>query len=208
MHRVVLWVQTVLVPTLGPLGMFLVAFMDSSFLTIPEINDLLIVTSSAAHPASAPLYVAMTTLGSLAGCSVLWWLGRRGGEPLLVKRFGAERLASTREAFKKSEVLALALPALLPPPMPFKVFVLAAGVFGLPYSRFATTLLVARGLRYSFWSVMGIRYGAEAVQLLRRIDAWFDERLPWLLALAALALLAALAVRLARRRDRVGSGAS
>ncbi len=187
--------------------MFIVAFVDSSFLTLPEINDFLIVTSSAAHPAAAPLYVAMTTLGSLAGCSVLWWLGRRGGEPLLVKRFGAERLATTREAFKKSEILALALPALLPPPMPFKVFVVAAGVFGLPYSRFATTLLLARGLRYSFWSAMGIRYGAGAVQVLRRIDAWFDARMPLLLGLAAAALLGALVVGLARRRDRVGSGA-
>ena len=207
MHRVVLWVQTVLVPTLGPPGMFVVAFMDSSFVTLPEINDLLIVTSSAAHPAAAPLYVALTTLGSLAGCSVLWWLGRRGGEPLLVKRFGAERLATTREAFKKSEVLALALPALLPPPMPFKVFVVAAGVFGLPYARFATTLLVARGLRYGFWSAMGVRYGTGAVQVLRKIDAWFDERMPLVLVLALAALLGALAVGLARRRDRLGSRA-
>jgi len=188
--------------------MFVVAFMDSSFLTLPEINDFLIVTSSAAHPAAAPIYVILTTLGSVAGCSVLWWLGRRGGEPLLVKQFGAERLRTTRDAFKKSEILALALPALLPPPMPFKVFVVAAGVFGLPYGRFATTLLIARGLRYGFWSAMGVRYGAGAVQVLRRIDAWFDERLTLLLLiLAGAALVAALVLLFARRRDRLGSRA-
>ena len=80
MHKVVLWVQTVLVPLLGAPGMFVVAFLDSSFLSFPEINDILLITSSHIHPGRAWLYVLTTTVGSVVGCLVMWELGRRGGE--------------------------------------------------------------------------------------------------------------------------------
>src|ERR1041384_2160887 len=92
MHKVVLWVQTVLVPMLGAPGMFVVAFLDSSFLSFPEINDILLVTSSHIHPERAWLYALMTTLGSVTGCLVMWELGRRGGEAFLAKKFGADRV--------------------------------------------------------------------------------------------------------------------
>jgi membrane protein YqaA with SNARE-associated domain len=188
-HKIVLWMQTVLVPMLGSPGMFLVAFCDSSFLSLPEINDILIVTSSAAHPGRAWLYILMTTLGSVAGCTVLWDLGRRGGEAFLVKRFGRVRVDQTRAAFKRYDVLALAIPALLPPPMPFKIFVLSAGVFGFPYKRFFVTLMVARGLRYAFWGVLGIVYGDEALAILQRLDGWFQARAAIILGAMAVGTL-------------------
>ena len=201
MHRVFVWVQEVLIPFLGAPGLFVAAFLDSSFLSIPEINDFLMVTSCAAHPARAPLYVSMTTLGSLAGCSALWWLGKRGGEGFLVRRFGAARVAQTRARFKKWDVLALAIPSLLPPPMPFKIFVLSAGVFGIPYRRLALTLIVARGFRYAFWGTMGILYGDEALALLRAVDRWFGDQKSLILTLAA-ALVVALAAVYALRKLR------
>jgi membrane protein YqaA with SNARE-associated domain len=176
MHKVILWVQTVLLPALGPAGLFVVAFFDSSFLSLPEINDILVVTSSSLDPASAWIPISMATLGSLAGCSVLWVIGRRGGEPLLERRFGKAQVARTRAAFERWDLLALIVPALLPPPMPFKIFVLSAGVFGVPWRRFAFTLILARGLRYVFWGLMGIFYGAEALELLRQFDRWFDDQ--------------------------------
>ena len=114
MHKVVLWIQRCSCRCSGAPGIFVVAFLDSSFLSIPEINDILIVTSSRAHPERAWLYVVMTTLGSVAGCLVLWELGRRGGEAFLVRRFGAARVERTRAAFQKWDVLALAIPSLLP----------------------------------------------------------------------------------------------
>jgi membrane protein YqaA with SNARE-associated domain len=191
MHKVVLWIQQVLVPVLGPAGILVVAFFDSSFVSIPEINDILVVTSSAAHPGLAWLYALSATVGSLAGCAVLWALGRRGGEAFLVKRFGQERVDRTRDAFRRWDVLALALPAVMPPPMPFKVFVLSAGVFGLSGRRFAATLLVARGLRYSFWAALGAFYGDEALVMLKAVDRWFSERL-WLLLGGGAALVLAL----------------
>jgi membrane protein YqaA with SNARE-associated domain len=199
MHRVFVWIQEVLIPFLGPPGIFVAAFLDSSFLSIPEINDFLMVTSCAAHPRKAPLYISMTTLGSLAGCSALWWLGKRGGEGFLVRRFGPARVEQTRARFKKWDVLALAIPSLLPPPMPFKIFVVSAGVFGIPYRRLALTLIVARGFRYTFWGTMGILYGNEALELLRTVDRWFGDRMSIILTLLAAALVGVAAVYALRK---------
>ena len=128
MYRVLSWIQGVLIPQLGPLGLVAVAFLDSSFLSLPEINDILVVSAALANPATAWLPITLTTLGSVTGCSVLWFMGRRGGEALLERRFGRERTARTREAYRRWGILALAVPALFPPPVPFKIFVLMAGV--------------------------------------------------------------------------------
>jgi membrane protein YqaA with SNARE-associated domain len=200
MHKLFVWVQEVLIPFLGAPGIFIAAFLDSSFLSIPEINDFLMVTSCAAHPERAPLYISMTTLGSLAGCSALWFLGKWGGEGFLVRRFGTARVEQTRERFKKWDMMALAIPSMLPPPTPFKIFVLSAGVFGIPYRRLALTLVVARGLRYTFWGTMGIVYGDEAVRVLRQVDHWFGaHRMPLILTLIAAVVVAAAAVYAFRR---------
>jgi membrane protein YqaA with SNARE-associated domain len=204
-YGIVLWVQEVLVPFLGPAGLFVAAFLDSSFLSLPEINDLLVVTAASARPEMAWFAITMATLGSLTGCSVLWWLGRRGGEALLVKRFGPERTERTRAAFLRFGVLALAVPALLPPPIPFKIFVLSAGVFAFPFRRFLLTLLLARGFRYVFWGVMGIIYEDEALNLLRAIDGWTATHTLLLLALAGLLVSLAVALYL-RRRTHTGVG--
>lgn len=195
MHKLFVWVQEVLIPFLGAPGIFIAAFLDSSFLSIPEINDFLMVTSCAAHPERALLYVSMTTLGSLAGCSVLWFLGKWGGEGFLVRRFGTARVEQTRERFKKWDVMALAIPSILPPPTPFKIFVLSAGVFGIPYRRLALTLIVARGIRYTFWGTLGIVYGDEALAMLRHVDRWFAAyRTPLILTLVAAVALPVAAV--------------
>lgn len=189
-------------PALGPVGVFLVALLDSSFLSIPEVNDIIVITAAARHPGTAWIYVLMATFGSLAGCGALWLLGRRGGEAFLVKRFGAERVERTRAAFHRWDILALALPAILPPPMPFKIFVLSAGVFGYPWRRFAATLLVARGLRYTAWAIGGAVYGDEALAALRRTDQWFSRNLPLVLTLAVCLTLVGVGIWIVRRRRR------
>ncbi len=199
MFKLVAWVQAVLLPTLGPLGIFLVALADSSFLSLPEINDFLVISAALANPSTVWMFVLMAALGSLAGCSLLWGIGRVGGEGLLGRRFGPEWVARTQQAYRRWGILALAVPAVLPPPMPFKVFVLASGVFGFPYLRFALTLLLARGLRYAFWGTLGVVYGDEARQLLIGIDAWCAQRFPLLLGLVAALLLVVLLVERRRR---------
>jgi membrane protein YqaA with SNARE-associated domain len=200
MHRFVLWIQGVLVPVLGPFGFFLAALLDSSVLTLPEINDFLVVTSSSARPEMAWLYVSATTFGSLAGCLALREIGRRGGESRLEKQFGKERVAAARSRFERFGVLTLAVPALLPPPMPFKMFVLAAGAFGFPLRRFIVTLLLARGLRYSVWSALAIAYGEKALQALKSIDGWFGQRVGLLSAILCCALLLTFVALGARQR--------
>ncbi len=202
MEKVVLWIQNVLLPTLGPAGLFVVAFFDSSFLSLPEINDILVVTSCSLDPGSAWIPISLATLGSLAGCTVLWEIGRRGGEPLLERRFGKAQVDRTRTAFERWDLLALIVPALLPPPMPFKIFVLSAGVFGVPWKRFAGTLILARGLRYVFWGLMGIFFGDEALQMLRGVDRWFDDHSVAVLLVLGGAVLATVAVWALRRRGR------
>ncbi len=89
---------------------------------------------------------------------------------------------------------------MLPPPMPFKIFVIAAGVFGFPWSRFALTLLLARGARYAAWAVVGAVYGDEAIAVLRGFDAWAAGRQTLLLSAAAGLTLATLVYFWARRR--------
>jgi membrane protein YqaA with SNARE-associated domain len=206
MVRFVTWIQDVVLPLLGPFGIFLAAFLDSSFLSLPEINDLLVVTFAAAHPETAWVPVTLATLGSLAGCSVIFEIGRRGGDAFLTRRFGAERTARARALFHRFGPLALAVPAVLPPPMPFKIFVVAAGVFGIPWTRFALTLLLARGARYAAWGVVGAVYGDEAIAVLRGFDAWAAGRQTLLLSVAAGLTLATIAFFWARRRTRLDPG--
>ena len=208
MHKVVLWVQTVLVPMLGAPGMFVVAFLDSSFLSFPEINDILLVTSSHIHPERAWLYALMTTLGSVTGCLVMWELGRRGGEAFLAKKFGADRVERVERAVQRWGVLGIAIPAVLPPPMPFKIFVVAAGVVGFSGRKLALTLLIARGLRYAFWAAMGTYFGDEALEWLERFDAWFADRWAAVLMIMGGLILAVLLVLWTRtlRARRPGAG--
>jgi membrane protein YqaA with SNARE-associated domain len=200
MHELVVWMQAKLIPFLGPPGMMLVAFFDSSFLSLPEVNDIFLVTESAARPGSAWMYVIATTLGSVAGCSALWLLGKRGGEPLLVRRFGAARVEQTRRAFRRWDLLALAVPAILPPPMPFKIFIFSSGVFGVPYRRFVLTVAMARGLRYATWGVLGSLYGARAIEYLKSFDEWFDRNDVIVIPVFVLSVILALLIAVRRQR--------
>ena len=176
MHGIVVWIQTVLIPTLGPFGLFVVAFFDSSFLSVPEINDVLVVTSSAAPPAHGVDVRARRhpgLAGRVLGALVHRPARRRGvpGAEVRARPRGPDPRRTSRSGTSSPSPS----PPMLPPPMPFKIFVLSAGVFGVPYRRFAATLIVARGLRYAFWGVMGAAYGDEALALLKRFDRWFDD---------------------------------
>jgi membrane protein YqaA with SNARE-associated domain len=187
--KVLIWVQTVLVPWLGAPGIFVIAFLDSSFLSLPEITDLLVVTSGMRDARTAWIAALMATCGSVVGCVVLWWLGRRGGEGLLSRRFGQDRVRRTRQAFAQWDILALAIPALLPPPMPFKAFVIAGGAFGVPLRRFVVTIFLARGLRYSLWAIVSLVYHERALAVLEEVDRWFADRAAALLVTVAVCVL-------------------
>ncbi len=165
MSRIVNWVQTFALSIGGP-GLFFVAFLDSSFLSLPEINDLLVVMLVIQNKERMAYYALMATLGSIAGCLVLYCLGRKGGEALVRRRFGGPRLDRALALYQRYGVLTVAIPAILPPPSPFKVFVLLAGVTRLPVVQFVTAIALARGLRYFGEGWLAVRYGDQAIALL------------------------------------------
>ena len=166
MSRIVSWLEA-FTSSLGGPGLFLVAFLDSSFLSLPEINDVLVVLMVTRNEELMPYYAAMATLGSITGCLVLYVLGRKGGEAILQKRFSGPRVEKATGLFRRFGVLAIIVPALLPPPAPFKVFVLLSGVTRVPWPRFCGAVAVGRGVRYFGEGLLAVRYGDEAVELLR-----------------------------------------
>jgi membrane protein YqaA with SNARE-associated domain len=151
---------------LGAPGLFLVAFLDSSFLSLPEINDLLLIWMVTRHKGRIVLYAAGSMLGSIAGCFVLYYLGRKGGEALIRRRFGHDRVERALATVRRHGVMAVLIPSLLPPPAPFKIFVLLAGVAGIGPSRFALAVGIGRGVRYFAEGLLAVRYGDLATAYL------------------------------------------
>src|SRR6184192_1096872 len=128
---------------LGAPGLFLISFLDSSVLTFPIINDLLLIELSLQHPARMSLYAFMAALGSVLGCVVLYFIARKGGEALFHRKAG-EHADRIRHWVENNGFGGMLLAALLPPPTPFKFFVLAAGVFEVPILTFASAIALAR----------------------------------------------------------------
>ena len=165
MRRFVAWIQAFAL-SLGAPGLFVVAFLDSSFLSLPEINDLLLIWMVTQHKARMPLYAAASTLGSIAGCLVLYYIGRKGGDALVRRRFNAARVDRALGVIQRNGVMAVLIPSLLPPPAPFKIFVLLAGVARIGASRFAIAIGIGRGIRYFGEGLLAIRYGDQAITYL------------------------------------------
>jgi len=166
MHGFVEWIKAVAVSMGGP-GLFIIAFLDSSFLSFPEVNDLLIVFLTVQHPERMPYYAAMTTLGSVSGCLTLYALARKGGEAFLRRRFNPEYLERAMATFRRYGLLAILVPSLLPPPTPFKVFVLAAGVAKVRPLHFILAIAIGRGSRYFGEGILALYYGDHAVDFLK-----------------------------------------
>ena len=162
---IVSWVQAFALTIGGP-GLFLVAFLDSSFLSLPEINDLLVVMLVIQNKELMLYYALMATLGSILGCFVLYFVGRRGGDALVRRRFAGPKLRRATELSKRYGVLAVAIPAILPPPAPFKIFVLLAGVARVPVWQFVSAIAVARGFRYVAVGILAVQYGDDAMAFL------------------------------------------
>ena len=154
------WLQAIVATAGGP-GLFLIAFLDSSVLSFPIINDLLLIRLSVSNPARMPYYAAMATLGSVAGCLFLYYLARKGGEAMFHKHAGP-RAKHIHAWINRNGFLSILVTALLPPPTPFKIFVIAAGALEMPVQKFVLGLLAARAIRYFGEGYLAIRYGDQA----------------------------------------------
>jgi membrane protein YqaA with SNARE-associated domain len=152
---------------LGAPGLFLISFLDSSVLTFPVINDLLLIELSIQHPARMPLYAFLASLGSVLGCVLLYFIARKGGEALFHRRAGKHAHA-IRHWVEENGFVGILIAALLPPPTPFKIFVFAAGVFEVPLFSYTSAITIARLFRYFGIGYLAIRYGAEALPYLKQ----------------------------------------
>jgi membrane protein YqaA with SNARE-associated domain len=152
---------------IGGVGVLIIAFLDSSFLSFPQANDLLVIWMVINNPALMPYYAGMATLGSVLGCLVLYHVARKGGEAVLRKRFHARHVDRAMGLFQRYGLLAVLVPSLLPPPAPFKLFVLLAGVAEVPLARFLAAVVIGRGVRYFGQGILAIWYGEQAVEFLK-----------------------------------------
>jgi membrane protein YqaA with SNARE-associated domain len=167
MRRLIAWIQAFAIGIGGP-GLFLIGFLDSSVLSLPEINDILVVSMVMQHPERLVYYAAMSTLGSIAGCFLLYWLGYKGGEAFLRKRFNPRRVERGLALFRQYGVVAIFVPAILPPPAPFKIFVLLAGVSRVNPWTFAGAIAAGRGVRYFGEGLLAIWYGEQTIAFLEQ----------------------------------------
>ena len=158
-----------LISGLGGFGIMVIAIGDSSFLSLPEGNDLLIVILSTGRSwGNMIYYVGMTIIGSVTGCLLLYTVGRKGGSPVLRRKFSERSLMRAERLFERYGVLTVLIPSMLPPPMPFKIFVLSAGVFRLKAPEFLTAVLIGRTIRYSMWGILAVLYGNSVKEYMQQ----------------------------------------
>jgi membrane protein YqaA with SNARE-associated domain len=155
----------------APMMVFIGA-ADSSLLSLPEVNDIITVTRVAKNPHEVWFFPLFPAIGSVMGCLLLYAIAR-GGSHQLTKRFHPEALKKVETLYRRWGFLALAIPALLPPPLPFKIFVAAAGALGYPRGRFAATIMIARTVRYYFWGFAAWFYREEVLQAIKWLETHF-----------------------------------
>ena len=150
----------------GP-AMVLIATLDSSLLSLPEINDYLVVARCYKYPSAVFYFPLFAAAGSVLGCWLLYTIMRRGGQALLRKRFRADRIERVEKAYARFGVFAIAIPAILPPPLPFKIFVATAGTLEYPRWKFLLTVMVARSFRYYVEGTLAVFYGTQVLEFMK-----------------------------------------
>ncbi|MCZ2147394.1 MAG: VTT domain-containing protein [Bryobacterales bacterium] len=180
----------------GPAGLFVLAILDSAGIPLPAAVDALVVATAAVNPASAYLDAAMAVVGSAIGSMALFYIGRKGGEAYLDRITASRRTHRFREWFQTYGLITVFIPALLPIPMPLKVFVLSAGALGVKPLHYLLVILAARIPRYFGLAYLGSQLGEHTM-------GWLKAHV-WHLVIFALLLAAvlALAVRLVSRGSR------
>jgi membrane protein YqaA with SNARE-associated domain len=165
MKRLAAWIEAYAVAWGGP-GLFVIGYLDSSFLSFPEVNDLLVMGMAMRHHGLLIYYSLMATLGSLAGCLTLYYIAKAGGEAFVRKRFREHHVDRALVLAQKYGLLIVMVPALLPPPMPFKIFILIAGVAEIPVWQFTVAVFAARFIRYFSEGLLAVWYGDAAFAFL------------------------------------------
>ena len=158
--------------TLKPFGIWglgALALIDASLIPIPVSMDGVLIGYVATNHSKAFLYVLMASFASAVGSLVPYYIGRAGGEIFLLKRINRERYERMRDRFEKQEFLAIMIPAMMPPPMPIKLFEFAAGVFEMKPLPFATAIFVGKFIQFMVCAIITVVYGPAIVHNARHM---------------------------------------
>ncbi|MCH2661389.1 VTT domain-containing protein [bacterium] len=174
--------------SLGAPGLMGLAFIDSAGIPTGGGPDwvLLVMVSESRLLMELLAFVPAAVVGSVAGCLVPYYIGRKGGH-LVLKRFDAERRETVRDKIDRYGLWAVAFSVIAPPPYPMKLFILSAGVFGMPFGKFALAAVLGRTVRFSMVGYLAMRYGEKATELLRDHFAWGAVGLAAMIAIGLIA---------------------
>ena len=148
-------------------AMIIIGTLDSSLLSLPEINDYLVVGRCFKYPTAAFYFPLFAATGSVIGCNILYSIIRRGGQAVLRKRFPLESIKRVERAYERFGFLAIGIPAILPPPLPFKIFVATAGALEYPRWKFLLTVMIARSFRYYLEGILAVYYGRRVLLFMK-----------------------------------------
>jgi membrane protein YqaA with SNARE-associated domain len=194
--RYTAWIW-MLLQHLGVWGVFVIAFADSALLGMPV--DAIVATYVYKDPKRLLFYVATASLGSALGSIPLYIIGYLGGEKVLRKRISEERFQRIHRSFEQHEFWALMFPGMLPPPTPFKIFVLGAAVFEMKFRDFLAAVFAGRFVRFLVLSLLTLWFGPQIVGLMGSV---VRQHLGWLLGAVGGGVLVWLLMRRSRRRRR------
>jgi membrane protein YqaA with SNARE-associated domain len=178
--------------TFGAFGLFAVALLDSTFVPLPSSADALMLLLTTTHPSRMLIYAFMATAGSALGCWILYLVSRRAGSRALSK-FSEAKQKRVKELIERYDMMAVLVATLLPPPFPFKLFVITAGVFRFSLLRFMLAIIAGRAFRFLLEGYIAVRYGEDAKAILAKYYPWIG------LGLAVGILLFVIVRRLLKR---------
>lgn len=158
------WLEATL-GTMGGIGIFAIAFLDSTIIPLPVINDVILIDLSVRYPDHMPYYALMSVVGSVLGCIALFLVARKGGEAYF-KKYAGPRSGKIRKWVQENEFLTVLVGALMPPPTPFKLVVIGSGAFNMSLRNFVIALSIARAIRYFGLGFLAVRYGDQATQFV------------------------------------------
>lgn len=151
----------------GPFGLFAIALLDSALIPLPAGPDAVMMGLSAYNPAWMPVYAAAATVGSVIGCVILYYLSAKTGHKALAL-IAPEKQAQVKSWIEKYDVLSVLVASVLPPPFPFKAFVITSGVFRLSIWRVTAAITVGRAFRFMLEGYLAVRYGSQAKAILEQ----------------------------------------
>jgi membrane protein YqaA with SNARE-associated domain len=175
-------------------AMVIIGALDSSLLSLPEINDYLVVGRCFKDPTAAYYFPLFAATGSVLGCNLLYTIVRRGGQAVLRKRFNLASIKRVERAYERFGFLAIGIPAILPPPLPFKIFVATAGALEYPRWKFLLTVMIARSFRYYVEGILAVFYGRRVLLFMK------DNGLVIVSIVGALALIGLVVYIVVKRR--------